>query len=393
MKNESDDEFVVRICSNKERIGSWEDVASIINTELGKNFGESKYRKDYQTFQRIFEANRYNIIDSEKYIEDIRVAKEELQKERYKLQTEKLEYFRQLRYNARDELFEQHIIESVGKVSESIPLYFNETENIENDKEAVIFLADWHYGMTTDNIWNKYNTDICRQRIEKFSEKCVNNINLHTPSVVHIVLLGDFANGAIHTTSRIASEEDVCDQLMHVSELIAQFVNHIANCESVIHTNVYSTYGNHMRTIQNKKESVHSDNLEKIIPWWVSERLSGRRDISIIKSEYKEFIKLNVCGYNICCVHGDLDNVKNLGVMVNTIFTKKFNETIDYTVSADKHHTESFESFNIENIIIRSMCGTDNYANDKRLYSNPGQTIMFFTPEDGKETVCDVCFR
>ena len=39
----------------------------------------------------------------------------------------------------------------------------------------------------------------------------------------------------------------------------------------------------------------------------------------------------------------------------------------------------------IESILIRSLCGTDEYANNKRLYSKPGQTLIVFNPEYGRE--------
>lgn len=83
-------------------------------------------------------------------------------------------------------------------------------------------------------------------------------------------------------------------------------------------------------------------------------------------------------------MHGDLDNFKGVGVTANTLFTKLFGETVDYTVSADKHHLEEFESYDIENILVRSLCGVDEYANNKRLYSNAGQTLIFFTKDDGR---------
>ena len=36
-------------------------------------------------------------------------------------------------------------------------------EDVEcGDDEAILCLADWHYGMTTDNIWNKFNIEICK---------------------------------------------------------------------------------------------------------------------------------------------------------------------------------------------------------------------------------------
>ena len=84
------------------------------------------------------------------------------------------------------------------------------------------------------------------------------------------------------------------------------------------------------------------------------------------------------------CTHGDLDKFRDLGVTVNNLFSKKYGKTIDYTFSGDKHHHESFEQFGIESTLVGSLCGTDEYANNKRLYSNPMQTLCIFTPEDGK---------
>jgi hypothetical protein len=93
---------------------------------------------------------------------------------------------------------------------------------------------------------------------------------------------------------------------------------------------------------------------------------------------------MQICGYNIVCAHGDLERFRDFGVTVNTLFTKKYGKTIDYTFSGDKHHLEAFEQFGVESALVGSLCGTDEYANNKRLYSNPMQTLCVFTPEDGK---------
>ena len=140
-----------------------------------------------------------------------------------------------------------------------------------------------------------------------------------------------------------------------------------------------------MRTVQKKDEGNHSDNMEKIIPWWLRQRLKDNSKVEIIESQYKEFTKLNILGSVICCVHGDLDSFKSLGVTANTIFSRIYGETIDYTISGDKHHLEEFESFGIESILVRSLCGADEYANNKRLYSKPGQTLIIFNDTYGRE--------
>jgi hypothetical protein len=216
----------------------------------------------------------------------------------------------------------------------------------------------------------------------------VNAIKQHGIRTLNIALLGDLINGSIHVSSRVAAEENTCEQLMHVSELLANFINEISTY--VDEVNVYSTYGNHARTIQNKDDSLHADNLERIIPWWIRQRLKDNKKVRVIDSDYYEFIYMQICGYNIVCAHGDLDRFRDFGVTVNTLFTKKYGKTIDYTFTGDKHHLEDFEQFGIESALVGSLCGADEYANNKRLYSNPMQTLCVFTPEYGKLCIYNI---
>ena len=44
MEAETDEELIYRICSEKETIGSWQDVANILNKLLNQEYTESKYR-------------------------------------------------------------------------------------------------------------------------------------------------------------------------------------------------------------------------------------------------------------------------------------------------------------------------------------------------------------
>ena len=57
----------------------------------------------------------------------------------------------------------------------------------------------------------------------------------------------------------------------------------------------------------------------------------------------------------------------------------------DYAILADKHHKESFEELRIDSMIVQSLCGTDDYANGKRLYSTPGQLMLVFVPGIGAD--------
>lgn len=308
----------------------------------------------------------------------------DIRKEKQKLFDQRREYNKLLTSDARAEHLNEELLHIAENLNKEYPLVqLDEYKPVNTKREALLALSDWHYGMVTDNIWNTYNTDICKRRVEKLVSKAIEYLELNCIDMLHIALLGDAAHGGCHVSCRVKSEEDTCDQIMHVSEIMAEAINKLS--AHVNHITVYSCYGNHLRTIQNKQDSVDSDNLEKLIPWWLKQRLKENGKIDIVESEYKEFTRIDVCGYKICCVHGNLDNFRNLGSTVNTIFSRKFGETIDYTISGDKHHLEEFEQFDIESILIRSLCGTDDYANEKRLYSKPGQTLMIFNLEDGRE--------
>lgn len=389
LSEENENQYILRICSMKEQNNwTWEDIAKILNDSLGHNYGESAYRKRYQSFSKMMADNEDTLFTEDEYLKKIREEKEELFKAKKQFQDQRREYNKILTMDARSD----HLTEELIKIAKSLPTRqlnnFSDIPVVESGKEAILVLADWHYGEISDNIWNKYNTDICKQRVEKLYEKVSQYLRHNRVEKLHIMLLGDEIHGAIHSSCRVMSEEDTCEQLMHVSEIIAQFIDALSS--KVNHIDVYSTYGNHARTIQNKDDSIHSDNMERIIPWWIRQRLQNNNRVNIIESDYYEFIAFNVCGYNIAGCHGDLDKVKNFGVVANTIFSKLYGKTIDYVFLADKHHIEEFEQLGIESVLVRSLCGADEYSNNKRLYSAPGQTLVIFTPEDGRQCTYNI---
>ena len=389
LTTENESQYIWRVGQAKDSgliDNTWEELTPILNTQCGiseEDFrGSSAWRKRYRVMQQawddVFSQSKF----TDEHIVNIQEQKDELYKAKRQLFDQRREYNKILANDARADHLAEKLIEAANLVPlqdySSIFTFKNNSSN----EEAVLCLSDWHYGQVSSNIWNSYDTDICKQRVAKLFEKVSIALEEHGIHTLHIVLLGDFINGAIHVGSRVAAEENACEQLMHVSELLANFINTLS--VYVDNVNVYSTYGNHARTIQNKNDSIHADNMERVIPWWLRQRLQSNHKVHIIDSDYYEFIYFNVCGHDIVCTHGDLDRFKDIGVTINSLFSKKFGKTIDYTFSGDKHHLESFEQFGIESTLVGSLCGTDEFANNKRLYSNPMQTLCIFTPGDGK---------
>ena len=383
LDGETQDQYFYRVCTMKDNLGfTWPQMAEIFNNEFGCNKGDTAYRKKWAAFKSVLDANTDKIVGKNSYSNELQDQIDELYKVKKQVSDQRREYHKMLASDARADNLAEKLIEAANIVP--LQHYANAFtfKNHVSEEEAVLCLSDWHYGQVSDNIWNQYDTSICLKRVSKLFDKVSAALKEHKIDTLHIALLGDFVNGAIHTGCRVASEESTCEQLMHVSEILANFINAISAYVDDVY--VYSTYGNHARTIQNKNDSIHSDNMERVIPWWLKQRLKDNRKVEVIDSEYYEFIYFDVCGYNIVCTHGDIDKLNDIGVVVNSLFTKKYGKTIDYTFSGDKHHLESFEQFGIESALVGSLCGTDEFANNKRLYSYPMQTLCIFTPDDGK---------
>ena len=383
LDGETQDQYFFRVCSMKENLGfTWPQMAEIFNAEFGCNKGDTAYRKAWSAFNKIFNANADKLVGDNVYSSELQEQINELYKAKKQLSDQRREYNKMLVSDARADNLAEKLVEAANIVP--LKNYSNmfTFKNNASCEEALLALSDWHYGQVSSNIWNEYNTEVCLQRVSKLFDKVSSALIEHNVNTLHVVLLGDFVNGSIHTGCRVAAEESTCEQLMHVSEILANFINSLSVCVGKV--NIYSTYGNHARTIQNKNDSIHSDNMERVIPWWLKQRLLNNDKVDVIDSEFYEFIYFNVCGYNVVCSHGDLDQFKSFGVTVNSLFSKKYGKTIDYTFSGDKHHLEAFEQLGVESTLVGSLCGTDEYANNKRLYSYPMQTLCIFNPDDGK---------
>lgn len=314
---------------------------------------------------------------------------DEFKREKQKFFDQRREYNKlQAEAGRREHLYDR-LADAANNLSETVGDVVHKLVELDTgENEAVIVFSDWHYGMTAHNAFNTYNTKVCKERVESIVTKAASRIAQNGCSKLHVVVLGDLLNGAIHSSSRVASEELTADQLMQVSEILAQAIIFLS--QYVEETNVYITYGNHARTVQSKHDSIHRDNMERLIPWWLGsrvlaeERVSGEPlNINVAPESETEFLLLNVCGHDICAAHGDLDGVKTSPRMLSTLFHKKYGKDIEYILLGDKHHREDFEELGVTAMLCGSLCGSDDYANDKRLFSTPSQMLLIFNPDDG----------
>lgn len=388
--NESFDAYASRLYRNAKEYGiNCEDIAKLLNKESGEPAkGESAFRKYYTAFNRGRDYERSQMegeIDDELVV-SLRSERESLQKERVKLRDQRREYNRALAEDARNDFLYDELVEAARKMP---PFSICAAPTMVSDYEAVVVLNDLHYGMRTDNMFNRYDPDICIGRLAEYAGKIREYFKMYHPKKCHLVILGDLWHGHIHTSLRVGATETTVEQVMRSCELVAQFINEIMDCVPSI--DVYTTYGNHSRVIANKKDSVHHDNLELLVPFWLKERFRLHDNIQFFDGVTKGILYFEVKGYGFIATHGDLEDFAKYGTTMQAVFSKMYGYNVDYAIMGDKHHLEVKDSCGVESIICPALCGVDDYANEKRLYSKPGQ-LMMMVNHNGAECRIPVMF-
>lgn len=370
-ENESDEELIYRICSEKEVIGSWQDVADILNKLLNTEYTESKFRKQYQAFNKMLSANEYKILDDDNYLNEIRIQKQELQKEKQKLSDERVELNRQIREQARRESYEDMIKRIVCKNVEPIKfnIELNKNKDYDSEQDLLIHLTDIHTGIEIDNFKNVFNQDILKQRIEYYTNKIIAIKKKHDAQNCYIVI-SEILSGLIHNNLRLQNNMDLMEQFKYVSELIGEMLCELAEWFDNIY--VYTVEGNHSRIVAKKEDSLQGENMDILLPFYLRARLQNYSNINIIDNKVcTDIAMFNIRGNNIFASHGDKDSPSS--VVQN--WTMMFGIKPNIVLLGHRHLNGLTTVYDTKVIESGCISGTDEYAMSIRKCNKPEQTI------------------
>lgn len=387
-EGESDDELIYRICSNKDIIGTWSDVADILNDLLDTNFGESTFRKKYTVFTKMLEANKSRFDSADAHINEIDEKIRELRKERTKLQTEKVEYNRWLRENARDELILEKIQDSIAALPPvEIPDY-DDTADADPKREYVLAFGDEHYGAEFEikglkgEILNAYSPRIFEYRMYRLMHHTKKIIEREHIKVLHIYSMGDFSDGCLRVSQLKRLRCGVVDGTIQYANFITEWLNKMTQyCEVKYHM----TDGNHteLRELGQPKGTFVEDNMGKVVREFIKVRLQDNPRFEFVENP-TGLIFDQLCGYTILGTHGE---EKNMEQAIRE-FSQMYDVRINYLISGHYHHSRSEDvGFNTETINVPSIIGADPYSVDLRKVSNPAAKLFVLEESYGK--VCE----
>lgn len=375
---------VKKLCSYKNLIGlSWDDVADAATKFLGLPWKEGYYRRNYGEYaltgpsEEEIEEVEDDYTPSDE-IEDKILA---LRKERVKLSDERLQNNAYVRRMAREETIKEIASNFADKMSSKKLLDIPKEIVDTSDRDAILCISDWHYGIEVDNALNKYNPEICKERVEKLTIKTLQHCKAYKIKHLNLLNLGDMIAGRIHLQLRLESRSDVITQTMEVSEILAEMISRLSK-DLVI--DYYSCVDNHSRIEPNKNDSLELESLSRIIDWYLMSRLGNNPNVRFNSNKFgPEIITFNCKGHNIAAVHGDNDTP----VAASSSIARLTRTTYDLVLMAHRHHFAADELNETLVTSNSSLMGTDAYAFKLRLSAQPSQNLVIVSEDNVTESI------
>ena len=361
-ENESEEELIYRVCLEKDIIGTWDDVSDILNKILGYEFTSSKYRKQFQAFQKMLEANQSKFISSDSQLEENKLILDMIRKEKVKLQTANVERSRVDRGESRQEMY----YEFVGSIKDTIPLpEFRPINIYKGDKEYLCSIADIHFGAKFKSENNEYSIEICQDRFNLLLSHLIEFIEEKKLSKIHILELGDSIQGILRVSDLKINETTVAKATVQVSKLIAKFLRDLSEYCYVEYYHV--PFANHTQTrnLGTKAGELADEDAEYVISHYIEDLCSNNDRIKVsLAEEGKQYITVPIQGNEIVAMHGH--TIKNIESSIKDLSMMR-RSFIDYMILGHFHGNKEMNGNegccnDTEVIVCPSFVGSDPYS-------------------------------
>lgn len=371
LENESDDELIYRVCKNKDLIGTWQDVADIINSLTDSDFGESTYRKKFQSFEKILNANQAKFANSDAQLQELRLQKQEIQKEKRKLFDERLDINRRLREEARHETTIEKIENMLASIGSERYISYSPTY-FDGDEDMVVMLSDLHIGATYYGFDGCYDSTIAKERLNEYLNNIIEIQSTHKAKNCVAVLCGDMLSGSIHHSISVTNKENVVEQVKLACTYVSDFIYELG--KHFTQVNVYSVPGNHSR-LTKKEDALLGERLDDLVIWFAESMLKDIPNINIEGKNIDDtlatfFVKDKL----YFAVHGDWDATTQGGISKLVLWAKM---TPYCVLCGHKHYPAMSDVSGIKVVQSGSLGGSgDEFCRQKRLTGEPSQTVL-----------------
>lgn len=394
LDNETDYEYGLRLISLKVEEKpddlEWSDIVELLNLDCHKDsLRKAAAVTDYCGY-KVIQYYKNKIVsngqdDSEAYLKELDAKKRELIKERRKLETEKLEYNRWLREDARDDLFEEKIIkaitDSLGEIEqpEILPYYPNQS------RSGILNIADCHFGKDfkiyglNNEVINSYSPEIFYMRMNELLNEVVIYAHKEGLDNFKIFNLGDSLDGFLRNSQIWTLRYGVVESAIKFGEYMGKWLQTLSTEFDIEY---HQTCGNHgeLRLLDGKKNQHRHENIEMITGNII--RLINADNPNFTYVENKSgFIFTEVAGFNVMGIHGEVKNLSGAIKEYSDIYDTK----IDYLVAGHNHFSR-YENCGVRKgtIGVGSIVGVDDYSLSLRKSADATSSFVIFEKGKGK---------
>lgn len=385
--NETPKAYRIRLYKNKQLYGlSNDEIGQLCNEAFDVKWDESAHRKKTHNYLKGYYDAKDELGSESQQLQNMieenkRLILEE-KKERQKLSDARVEYNRVIRQEARKESY----LDLVRRVicEDTLPININVHYTLYNsDVDLLCHLTDIHTGIEIDNWKNKFDEEVLRKRIEKYTSDILDIRGFHQAENIYLVV-GEIVSGLIHNNLRLQNNMDLLEQFKYISELISGMLMRLASNFHNIY--VYVTPGNHSRISPKKEDSIDGENLDLLLPFYLKARMQNFENVHICDNKVDpEIAMFNIRSQKIFAAHGHKDSVSN--VVQN--FTLMYGVKPDIVLLGHRHTNGLTTIFDTKVIESGCMSGTDNYAMSIRKTNRPEQTVSVIS-ENGLVCLYDI---
>lgn len=353
---------------------------------LGENiYSQENTRRCAKFFIQFIQNLENDIIeqiDDVDKLAEIERAKEELIKERKKLQTVNLEYNANTRAEARNELFNEQIVQAISRLEPIKVKEINISPTV--GKTGLLCLSDFHAGSEFvvkglyDEIVNKFDFEIMKDRMWRL----IGMIEADDVVVDELVVacLGDYLENILRISSLNKLREPVVETTIKFAEFLSTWLVELHNRLEVPIT-LITVGGNHdiCRPLTSKITQPE-ENMGKIIVELVKLRLKDCDGIKV--EDYTDFAVKTIRSMNVMFTHGEDKNL----VETMDYFVNLYNIDIDELYAGHLHSIEN-KTVGIADVGNRmiyrvgSICGLDPYSKQLRKSARPSAYFAIYTDE------------
>lgn len=370
----------------------WQDIADLRAEHIGEKEHRDTIRKGAKLFYEYLQAGWIRNPAENLPSTDIETSAQirEMKKERYKIQTEKLELNRWLRENARDELIVEHICQAIRELE---PLMIPDRIYSEpSNREGALLFGDEHYGTEfeirglNNEVINSYSPEVFESRMWDLLEQTISIIQKEGFSSIHVFSMGDFEDGLLRVKQLMQLRYGVVEGTVRYAEFISNWLNELSK---YVQVRFQTTSGNHteLRMLGQQKGTFTHENMSLVVEAIVATRLADNPNFVYIKNP-TGYIFANILGYNLLGIHGE---VKSMEQAIKD-FSHMYRVQLDFLVAGHKHHSRNETvGINREVINVPSIIGVDDYSLSIHKTANAGATFLVF--EEGKGKIIEYAIK